>query len=107
MPVTLFFQSSNKGQSWEPISGDLSKDDPAKMRPSGGPISIDNSSSETYGTVTAIAESSAKRGVIWAGTDDGKLTNHNQWRWPMDQCRPECYRDATRLAHFVGRTIAR
>jgi photosystem II stability/assembly factor-like uncharacterized protein len=69
----VIFQSSDKGQSWEPISGDLSHADPARMQPSGGPVFTDNSSSETYGTVTRIAESPAKRGVIWAGTDDGNL----------------------------------
>jgi hypothetical protein len=79
----VVFQSSDEGQSWEPISGDLSRADPAKMRPSGGPVFTDNSNSETYGTVTTIAESPAKRGVIWAGTDDGNLqvTVNGGGRW--------------------------
>ena len=69
----VIFQTSDKGQSWEPISHDLSNNDPSKMQPSGGPIFTDNSSSETYGTVTRLSESPAKRGVIWAGTDDGNV----------------------------------
>lgn len=47
--------------------------DRAKMQPSGGPIFIDNSSSETYGAITGISESPARHGVIWAGTDDGNV----------------------------------
>ncbi|HEY3835985.1 MAG TPA: hypothetical protein VGL72_05420, partial [Bryobacteraceae bacterium] len=79
----VIFQSSDKGQSWEPISGDLSRADRSKMQPSGGPVFTDNSSSETYGAVTRIAESPAKRGVIWAGTDDGNLqvTVNGGGRW--------------------------
>lgn len=69
----VIFQSSDRGGSWEPISHDLTKGDPAKMQPSGGPIFTDNSSSETYGAVTRISESPAKQGVIWAGTDDGNV----------------------------------
>jgi photosystem II stability/assembly factor-like uncharacterized protein len=69
----VIFQSSDKGTTWEPISKDLSKADPEKWKPSGGPIFTDNSSSETYGAVTHISESPVKAGVIWAGTDDGNL----------------------------------
>ncbi|HTX39538.1 MAG TPA: hypothetical protein VME43_31180 [Bryobacteraceae bacterium] len=69
----VIFQSSDKGETWEPISHDLTGADPSKWQPSGGPIFTDNSSSEVYGTVTRISESPAKRGVIWAGTDDGNV----------------------------------
>lgn len=69
----VIFQSSDRGGTWEPISHDLTRGDPAKMQPSGGPVFIDNSSSETYGAVTGISESPAKQGVIWAGTDDGNV----------------------------------
>ena len=69
----VIFQSSDKGTTWEPISRDLTKADPDKWKPSGGPIFIDNSSSETYGAVTHISESPVKAGVIWAGTDDGNI----------------------------------
>jgi photosystem II stability/assembly factor-like uncharacterized protein len=69
----VIFQSSDRGTTWEPISHDLTRADPDKWKPSGGPIFTDNSTSEVYGAVTHIAESSVKRGVIWAGTDDGNL----------------------------------
>jgi photosystem II stability/assembly factor-like uncharacterized protein len=69
----VIFQSSNLGQSWESISHDLTKGDPSKWKASGGPIFTDNSSSETYGVITGLAESPAQRGLIWAGTDDGNV----------------------------------
>jgi len=69
----VVFQSSDNGNSWEPISPDLSRKDPSKMQPSGGPVFIDNSSSETYSTITRVSESPAKAGVLWAGTDDGNV----------------------------------
>lgn len=69
----VIFQSSDMGRSWEAISHDLTKDDATKMQPSGGPIFIDNSSSETYSAITQIAESPAQRGIIWAGANDGNL----------------------------------
>jgi photosystem II stability/assembly factor-like uncharacterized protein len=69
----VVFQSSDMGRTWESISSDLTKADPTRMRASGGPVFTDNSSSETYGAVTRIAESPVHRGTIWAGTDDGNL----------------------------------
>ncbi len=69
----VIFQSSDRGSSWEPISHDLTDADPEKWKPSGGPIFTDNSTSEVYGAVTHISESSVKRGVLWAGTDDGNI----------------------------------
>ena len=68
-----YFPVERLGQTWEAISHDLTKGDPAKWQPSGGPIFTDNSSSETYGVITQVAESPAKRGLIWAGTDDGNV----------------------------------
>ncbi len=69
----VVFQSSNLGQNWEPISGDLTKGDPSKWQPSGGPVFTDNSSSEIYGVLTQVAESPAQRGLIWTGSDDGNV----------------------------------
>ena len=69
----LVFQSSDGGKSWETISRDLTKHEASRLGNIGGPISIDNSASETYATITTLAESEAKRNVIWVGTDDGNV----------------------------------
>ncbi|MBD1397019.1 glycosyl hydrolase [Pontibacter sp. JH31] len=63
----------NEGQSWETISPDLTRNDPSKLGPSGGPITKDNTSVEYYGTIFAINESPVEPGVIWVGSDDGLL----------------------------------
>ena len=77
----VIFQSSDQGSSSEPISHDLTQADPEKWKPSGGPIFTD--SPEIYGAVTRISESSVKRGVIWAGTDDGNIqvTENGGGQW--------------------------
>lgn len=69
----VIFQTSDYGRSWENISHDLTRNDHSRMGASGGPISIDNSASEVYSTITALAESPVKRGILWAGTDDGNI----------------------------------
>ncbi len=65
--------SRDQGQSWRVISPDLTRNDPAKLGPSGGPITRDNTSVEYYCTIFAAAESALEKGVIWTGSDDGLL----------------------------------
>jgi photosystem II stability/assembly factor-like uncharacterized protein len=67
----VLFRTSDGGQSWTPISGDLTRDDKTKQRWSGGPITGDNTGAEYYGTIFAVAESPREKGLIWAGSDDG------------------------------------
>ncbi len=67
------FRSRDQGQSYEMISEDLTRADPETLRPSGGPITKDHTGVEVYGTVFALAESPKQRGVLWAGTDDGRV----------------------------------
>ena len=65
------FRSLDEGQSWDVVSPDLTRNDPAKLGPSGGPITRDNTGAEVYCTIFALAESPHERDVLWAGTDDG------------------------------------
>ena len=65
------WKTTTEGQSWERISPDLTRADPATMGPSGGPITKDQTGVETYATVFAIAPSYHDPEVIWAGSDDG------------------------------------
>ena len=44
--ANVVFKSTNEGQSWEAISGDLTRNDKSKGGPSGGPITKDNTSVE-------------------------------------------------------------
>jgi len=65
------WRSTDEGRSWERISPDLTRADPATMGPSGGPITKDMTGVETYATIFAFAPSPLERGVLWAGSDDG------------------------------------
>ena len=65
--------SYNEGQSWELISPDLTRNDPSKLGPSGGPITKDNTAVEYYCTIFAVAESPYEKDLIIAGSDDGLL----------------------------------
>jgi photosystem II stability/assembly factor-like uncharacterized protein len=69
----VLFQTSDFGTSWEPISTDLTTNNPEKLKPAGGPVWLDNSTAENHCTIIAVNESPVKRGVIWAGTDDGNV----------------------------------
>ena len=65
------WKTTNGGQTWEPISPDLSKHDPKTMGPSGGPITHDMNWPEIYAVVFSLAPGKRNVNVIWAGTDDG------------------------------------
>lgn len=60
------FRSTNRGEAWTKISEDLTNNDPAQMLP--------RSSAEIpYQTISALAESTKRKGLLYAGTDDGRL----------------------------------
>jgi photosystem II stability/assembly factor-like uncharacterized protein len=67
----VLFKSTDQGQSWSVISPDLTRNDKSKQQSSGGPLTKDNTSVETYDTIFAVAESPLDKDQIWAGSDDG------------------------------------
>jgi photosystem II stability/assembly factor-like uncharacterized protein len=67
------FRSRDEGSSWELISPDLTRNDPTRLGPSGGPITKDHTGVEVYCTVFAFEESPVQRGLLWAGSDDGLI----------------------------------
>jgi len=77
------WRTANGGQSWERISPDLTRNDPMTLAASGGPITLDQTGVETYGTVFALAPSRLEKDVIWAGSDDGlvHVTRDNGQSW--------------------------
>ncbi len=78
-PNTLYhggerlFKTTDGGVHWEAISPDLTRNDKSKQQPSGGPIDIDDTGTEYYDTIFAVAESPVTKDLIWAGTDDGLI----------------------------------
>jgi photosystem II stability/assembly factor-like uncharacterized protein len=67
-------KSTNKGAAWEIISPDLTSNDSAKIdqRDNGG-LSIDITGAENHCTIICIAPSAVQKGLIYIGTDDGKV----------------------------------
>ena len=65
------FKSTNDGDSWQPISPDLTLHDPRTLGPAGGPITYDMTGTEWYATIFAFAESPRSPDVLWTGSDDG------------------------------------
>ena len=68
------YRTTNRGDTWEKISPDLTTNDPEKQKQeeSGG-ITIDNSTAENHCTIFTISESPENSNIIWVGTDDGNL----------------------------------
>lgn len=66
MAGNYVFKVATRGGTWERISEDLTRDDQIKSDTTG-------SSAELYGTVVTLAESEVKKGVLWAGSDDGLI----------------------------------
>ena len=60
------FRLTNKAEHFEVISPDLTRNEPGKIDAAG-------SGAENYGVVYSLAESPVKAGLLWAGTDDGRL----------------------------------
>src|SRR5262249_13551647 len=71
-PATIYagyqfvFRSTNRGDSWERISPDLTSNDASRML-------LKSSSAIPFQTIAALAESPKTQGLVYAGTDDGKL----------------------------------
>ena len=78
-PDTLYaasevvWKSTNHGQSWTIISPDLTRNDKSKQQASGGPLTKDITSVEYYDTIFALSESPLTKGMLWAGSDDGRV----------------------------------
>lgn len=88
------FKSEDRGNSWDAVSGDLSRNlDRNKLKVMGKVWGVDtvakNKSTSSYGSVVSLAESSLKEGLLYAGTDDGLIqvtknggTNWSKAKWP-------------------------
>ncbi len=81
-PSRLYFasqrlwKSENRGDSWEPVSGDLTRNEerldlPIMGRRHGFDNSWDFGAMSNYNTITSVSESPVREGLIYVGTDDG------------------------------------
>ncbi|HEX2251684.1 MAG TPA: glycosyl hydrolase [Thermoanaerobaculia bacterium] len=70
------FVSDDRGDSWRPVSGDLTRQlDRNKLEVMGRIWSVDavakNASTSFYGNIVSLAESPLVEGLLYVGTDDG------------------------------------
>lgn len=83
-PTRLYFashrvwRSDDRGDSWRPISGDLTKNQerielPIMGSTQGWDMPWDMLAMSNYNTITSISESPLKAGLLYIGTDDGFL----------------------------------
>jgi len=72
------YRSSNHGLNWEGVSPDLTgnanRDDVVTMGVKGSEVTIaKNDGIEQWPTIVSFAESAKRQGLLYAGTDDGRL----------------------------------
>jgi photosystem II stability/assembly factor-like uncharacterized protein len=83
-PTRIYFgsqrvwRSDDRGDSWTPVSADLTKDEDRMLLPVMGrqwssSAPWDFGAMSVYNTITSLAESPVEEGVLWAGTDDGLI----------------------------------
>ena len=70
------FRLTDRMERYSVISPDLTRNEPARTMATG-------SGAENYGTVFSLAESTKRAGLLWAGTDDGRLwvTENEGGKW--------------------------
>ena len=83
-PTTIYFasqrvwRSDDRGDSWQAISEDLTKDQeritlPIMDQSWSWDAPWDVNAMSNYNTITSLAESPKQEGLIYAGTDDGRI----------------------------------
>lgn len=93
-PSRLYFasyrvwKSEDRGDSWTPISGDLTRNEERITLPiMGKQQSWDNAwdvgAMSNYNTITSLSESPVNEGILYAGTDDGfiQVTSDEGANW--------------------------
>lgn len=86
-------RSKDRGETWEITSPDLTSNTKAWQRQdeSGG-LSRDVTAAENYCSLLTIAPSAVQRGVIWTGSDDGRIhvtTDDGQTWARVDEAIPD------------------
>ncbi len=76
-------RTRDRGQTWEEVSPDLTRNQKDKQGNGGGPYTNEAVGAENYGTISYVVESPQEAGTIWVGTDDGyvQLTRDGGESW--------------------------
>ena len=81
----VLFRTTDRGTTWRPISGDLTKNDRSRQGWGGGPITNEGAGGEVYGTIVVVHESQHDARTLYVGTDDGvvQLTRDGGTTWTI------------------------
>ena len=77
-------KSIDKGLTWKVISEDLTTNDPEKQKQgASGGLTMDATGAENHTTILVIEPSPIEKGVIYVGTDDGRVhvTRNDGGQW--------------------------
>jgi photosystem II stability/assembly factor-like uncharacterized protein len=79
----VLFKTTDEGLNWKVVSPDLTNDIKDRQLITGTPWLSEYFGQEIYSTIKRVAESPVKQGVIWSGSDDGKiyLTKNGGGNW--------------------------
>ena len=81
--ANVVLRTTDGGMSWQPISPDLTRNDPSKQGPGGGPLTNEGAGGENYNTIYYLVESPIEPGLIYTGSDCGlvHLSRDNGKTW--------------------------
>ncbi|MCK7519108.1 MAG: hypothetical protein MZV64_15955 [Ignavibacteriales bacterium] len=84
------FRSDDKGNTWEVISPDLTRQVDRNKLPIMDKVwSVDavakNASTSFYGNIVSLTESPLVEGLIYVGTDDGLSSGYRRWRKELEK----------------------
>ncbi len=98
-------RSRDRGLSWETISGDLTTNNPEwqEQAKSGG-LTLDVTGAENFTTIVAVEPSPLRSGLIWVGTDDGRvqLTRNGGQSWESVEDRAKGVPKNTWVPHICA-----
>ena len=93
--ANILFKSDDRGNSWQAVSPDLSRQIdrnklPVMDRIWGMDAVAKNKSTSIYGNITALSESPLQEGLIYVGTDDGlvQITEDGGKNWKKTETFP-------------------
>jgi hypothetical protein len=111
MGAQKLLKTSDRGQTWQEISPDVTKKLGRKLAVGPGVAAQGSLSANdgvsAYGNITTISESPKAAGTIWVGTDDGnvQVTTNGGVAW-TDVTRRLPFADTTRRASYVSTVLA-
>ncbi len=108
MASQRLWRSDDRGDSWRPLSGDLTRGEDRLQRPVMGRVwsvdaPVDLLAMSMYGTITSIAESPRDGQVLYVGTDDGLIHATEDGGATWRACRlPKALDDHIYVNHLLA-----